>query len=137
MLKTVLPHLGGVLVEQVVAEAGLLRIVASTASTISASCLDCEVAVETSAQRLRAPARRRRSRRPTSVITWTIRRLFCDNPGCARVTFAEQVDGLTVRYGRRTPQLKGMLGAIAVALAGRTGERLAARMSAPVSDTTR
>jgi hypothetical protein len=53
------------------------------------------------------------------------------------VTFAEQVDGLTVRYGRRTPQLKGLLGAIAVALAGRAGERLAARLPAPVSDTTR
>jgi hypothetical protein len=48
-------------------------------------------------------------------ITLTTRRLFCDNPGCARVTFAEQVDGLTVRYGRRTPQLTGLSGAIAVA----------------------
>ncbi|WP_455351207.1 transposase family protein [Streptomyces sp. SYSU K217416] len=36
----------------------------------------------------------------------TIRRLFCDAPGCPRVTFAEQVGGLTVRHGRRTPQLK-------------------------------
>nr|WSY48834.1 hypothetical protein OG999_00825 [Streptomyces sp. NBC_00886] len=43
LLETVFPHLGGVLVEQVVAESGLLRIVASTASTISASCPDCEV----------------------------------------------------------------------------------------------
>lgn len=51
--------------------------------------------------------------------------------------FAQQDDGLTVRYGRRTPQLKGLLGAIAVALAGRAGERLAARLPAPVSDTTR
>ncbi|MER6385831.1 hypothetical protein [Streptomyces sp. NPDC001250] len=52
------------------------------------------------------------------------------------MTFAEQVDGLTVRYGRRTPQLGNLLGAIAVALAGRVGERLAARMPAPVSRTT-
>lgn len=136
LLKTVFPHLGGVLVEQVVAEGGLLRIVATTASTISASCPDCEIL-----------SRRRHSgyegrladdavggRRVS--ITLTIRRLFCDNPDCARVTFAEQVEGLTVRYGRRTPQLTGLLGAIAVALAGRAGERLAARLPAPVSDTT-
>ncbi|MCX4862120.1 transposase [Streptomyces canus] len=52
------------------------------------------------------------------------------------MTFAEQVDGLTVRYGRRTPQLQCLLSAIAVALAGRAGERLAARMPVPVSRTT-
>jgi hypothetical protein len=108
LLKTVFPHLGGVLVEQVVAEGGLLRIVASTASTISASCPDCEVL-----SRRRHSGYERRladdavgGRRVS--ITLTIRRLFCDNPGCARVTFAEQVDGLTVRHGRRTPQLTGL-----------------------------
>ncbi|MFK0287496.1 ISL3 family transposase [Streptomyces sp. NPDC090499] len=136
LLKTVFPHLGGVLVEQVSAEGGLLRIVASTASAISASCPDCEVL-----SRRRHSGYERRladdavgGRRVS--ITLTIRRLFCDNPGCTRVTFAEQVDGLTVRYGRRTPQFTGLLGAIAVALAGRAGERLAARLPAPVSDTT-
>ncbi|MET7608851.1 ISL3 family transposase [Streptomyces avermitilis] len=136
LLKTVFPHLGGVLVEQVVAEGGLLRIVASTASTILASCPDCEVL-----SRRRHSGYERRladdavgGRRVS--ITLTVRRLFCDNPGCARVTFAEQVDGLTVRYGRRTPQLTGLLGAVAVALAGRAGERLAARLPAPVSGTT-
>ncbi|WP_206697753.1 transposase family protein [Streptomyces sp. WAC00263] len=109
---------------------------ASTASTISASCPDCEVL-----SRRRHSGYERRladdavgGRRVS--ITLTIRRLFCDNPGCARVTFAEQVDGLTVRYGRRTPQLTGLLGAVAVALAGRAGERLAARLPAPVSGTT-
>ncbi|MFF4350390.1 ISL3 family transposase [Streptomyces sp. NPDC001530] len=69
-------------------------------------------------------------------IELAIRRLFCDAPGCARVTFAEQVAGLTVPYGRRTPQLGSLLSAIAVALAGRAGERLAARLPAPVSRTT-
>ncbi|WP_392961214.1 hypothetical protein [Streptomyces sp. LN245] len=136
MLKTVFPHLGGVLVEQVVAEGGLLRIVASTASTISASCPDREVL-----SRRRHSGYERRladdavgGRRMS--IALTVRRLFCDNPGCARVTFAEQVDGLSVRYGRRTPQLTGLLGTVAMALAGRAGERLAARLAAPVSGTT-
>ena len=40
-------------------------------------------------------------------------------------TFAEQVEGLTVRYARRTPPLAEMLTAVALALAGRAGARLA------------
>ncbi|MGW1507175.1 transposase family protein [Streptomyces mirabilis] len=137
LLKAVFPHLGGVRVEQVVAEGGLLRIVASTASTISASCPGCGVLSR------RGHSGYERQLADDAVggrrvsVTLTIRRLFCDNPGCARVTFAEQVDGLTVRYGRRTLQLTGLLGAIVVvAFAGLAGERLAARLPAPVRDTT-
>ncbi|QCX82506.1 hypothetical protein C9F11_44720 (plasmid) [Streptomyces sp. YIM 121038] len=52
------------------------------------------------------------------------------------MTFAEQIEGLTVRYGRRTPLLQRLLSAIAVALAGRAGECLAAWLPAPVSRTT-
>ncbi|WP_328885020.1 hypothetical protein [Streptomyces sp. NBC_00316] len=37
------------------------------------------------------------------LIELTARRLYCENVRCSRRTFAEQVDGLTVRYGRRTP----------------------------------
>jgi hypothetical protein len=33
----------------------------------------------------------------------SVRRLFRADPACERRTFAEQVPGLTVRYGRRTP----------------------------------
>jgi hypothetical protein len=33
----------------------------------------------------------------------------CGSPGCAKATFAELVPGLTVRYGRRTRQLQGVL----------------------------
>jgi len=43
------------------------------------------------------------------VIVLAVRRLFCDAAACDRRTFAEQVPGLTVRYGRRTPLLRGML----------------------------
>ena len=43
-----------------------------------------------------------------------------------RVTFAEQVEGLTSRRARRTPPLARMLTMIALALAGRAGARLAA-----------
>jgi hypothetical protein len=43
---------------------------------------------------------------------------------------------LTVRYGRRTPAARRVLEAVAVALAGRAGSRLAAVLHAPVSRTT-
>ena len=40
----------------------------------------------------------------------------------------EQVDGLTCRYSRRTPPLAVMLAAVAAALCGRAGTRLAAAL---------
>lgn len=53
------------------------------------------------------------------------RRFFCSNAGCAKGTFAEQVPGLTTRYARRTCGLDGVLQAVAMALGGRAGARLA------------
>jgi hypothetical protein len=70
------------------------------------------------------------------VIILTVRRLYCENPDCQRRTFAEQVDGLTVRYGRRTPVQRAVLEAMGVALAGRAGSRLASRLQSVVSRTT-
>jgi transposase len=59
------------------------------------------------------------------LIRLTVRRFFCPAPECPVITFAEQVQGLTVRYARRTPPLAEMLTAVALALAGRAGARLA------------
>jgi hypothetical protein len=50
-----------------------------------------------------------------------VRRLYCENPTCPKVTFAEQIPGLTVRYQRRTPQLQRLVEAVGVVLAGRGG----------------
>jgi hypothetical protein len=41
------------------------------------------------------------------VIVLSVRRLFCNDQVCQQRTFAEQVPGLTIRYGRRTPLLHG------------------------------
>ncbi|MEU5344392.1 ISL3 family transposase [Streptomyces sp. NPDC020766] len=70
------------------------------------------------------------------LIEMTVRRMYCENIRCSRRTFAEQVDGLTIRYGRRTPAARRVVEAVAVALAGRAGSRLAAVLHAPVSRTT-
>jgi hypothetical protein len=52
------------------------------------------------------------------------------------VTFAEQVEGLTGRYLRRSLPLPGLLGPVGLALAGRAGARLAAALGIVVHRTT-
>ena len=70
------------------------------------------------------------------VIDLRVRRFFCGNPGCGKTTFAEQVPGLTVRYGRRTCSLQAVLQAVALALGGRAGARLTGRLACAVSRST-
>jgi transposase len=62
------------------------------------------------------------------VLRLRVRRFVCRTNGCQATTFAEQVEGLTTRYGRRTVPLAEMVTAIGLALAGRAGSRLAARL---------
>jgi len=60
------------------------------------------------------------------VVIWLLVRLLrCGSPDCAKGSFAEQPAGLAVPYARKTPLLAGQLGAVAAALAGRAGSRLA------------
>jgi transposase len=70
------------------------------------------------------------------LIDLRARRFFCSNDACAKATFAEQVPGLTVRYGRRTCSLEGVLQAVAMALGGRAGARLTGRLACAVSRST-
>ncbi|MEU0786478.1 hypothetical protein ABZ341_33480 [Streptomyces sp. NPDC006173] len=59
------------------------------------------------------------------MIELSVRRLFCDNGDCPRVTFAEQIQGLTFHYGRRTPGLQRLIAVLGVVLAARAVARLA------------
>lgn len=70
------------------------------------------------------------------LIDLQVRRFFCGNAECARKTFAEQVPGLTARYGRRTGSLEMVLRAVSMALGGRAGARLAGRLACAVSRST-
>ena len=78
------------------------------------------------------------------MLGWVVSRsrFCCGCGGCfatppvARVTFVEQVEGLTSRHGRRSMLLRRMLEAIGLALAGRAGARLAAQLGAPVNRST-
>ena len=70
------------------------------------------------------------------LIRLRVRRFFCGNPACAAGTFAEQADGLTGRYLRRSLPLLGLLAQIGLVLAGRAGARLAGVLGVPVHRTT-
>jgi transposase len=70
------------------------------------------------------------------MIHLQVRRFSCLGEGCAQKTLAEQVPGLTIRYGRRSNQLTNALQAIALALGGRAGARLTGRLAAGVSRMT-
>jgi len=47
----------------------------------------------------------------------------------------QQIDGLTVRYQRRTPALQKVIDAVAVALAGQAGARLLTHLHQQLSGT--
>ncbi len=71
------------------------------------------------------------------VVIWLRTRvLACGNGNCPAGGFAEQPTGLATPYARRTPLLAGDLAAVAVALAGRAGARLARVLAVEVSRHT-
>jgi transposase len=131
-LGVLLPHLAGVIVEAVTAAAGLL-LVTARARAPEAACPGCAtVSGRVHSRYCRTLADAAVGGRPVAIVL-AVRRFFCPAPGCPRKTFAEQVDGLTTRYARKTPLLAAMPGSIAVALAGRAASRLAAGLGVPAS----
>src|SRR5205823_4942815 len=123
-LDLLLPHMRSVVLERVERDLGGIVIDASVAAT-TAECPSCGIAAA------RVHGRYQRLLRDAPVagtpvaIRLTVRRFVCDAAACRRRTFAEQVPGLTTPYARYSPPLRGALTAIAVALAGRAGARLA------------
>ncbi|MGW1894941.1 ISL3 family transposase [Streptomyces sp. NPDC002004] len=70
------------------------------------------------------------------VVCLHVRRFFCPNASCGRLTFVEQVLGLTRRHSRRSERLRQVLAAVGLALAGRAGARMARVFGVPVSRST-
>ncbi|MGI5154237.1 ISL3 family transposase [Microbispora sp. CA-102843] len=71
-----------------------------------------------------------------TVLHLRVRRFRCGNDDCTVKTFAEQVPGLTIRYGRYSVPLRTLLQTIALALGGRAGARLTCRLAATVNRMT-
>jgi transposase len=135
LLTVLFPQLACVCIERVAAVGSSVRILARTRDP-EVGCPGCGVRSD----RVHSRYERRVSDTAISgretVVRLRVRRFFCGNDLCPRKTFAEQVPGLTVRYGRRSVGLGGVLRAVALALGGRPGARLADRLGAAVSRMT-
>ncbi|MFB7336026.1 ISL3 family transposase [Streptomyces adustus] len=70
------------------------------------------------------------------LVSLRVRRFVCAKSSCHRKTFAEQVPGLTRRFGRRTERLRSTLVTVGLALAGRAGARMTNVLGVPVSRNT-
>jgi transposase len=135
LIEVVFPQLAGLLVERVDDEGGVVRIWVRSRST-EVACPDCAaVSSAVHSRYIRRPADLPVGGRPVSVLL-AVRRFFCPNSRCGRRTFAEQFEDLIGRRRRRTRPLLKMLGAVALAVAGRAGSRLAERMAVTVSRMT-
>jgi transposase len=124
VLGLVLPCLSGTVVDRAVISGDLVRIWVRAVAG-GAACPGCgtwcTAVRDRYLRRLRDAAAGGRR-----VLIWLVVRLLrCGNAQCPRASFAEQPEGLAVPYARRTPLLAGQLGAVAAALAGRAGSRLA------------
>ncbi|MGW1729067.1 ISL3 family transposase [Streptomyces sp. NPDC002306] len=129
------PHLDAVRVERVWVKGGAVRIAACTRES-TVACPDCgHGSARVHSRYCRTLADVAVGGRPI-LIGLSVRRLFCDSPGCRRRTFAEQVEGLTVRYRRRSPLLQHLVEMARVLLAGRGGARLLQILQVPLSRTS-
>jgi hypothetical protein len=135
LLGLLLPHLTGLIIDDVTEVGDLLRIDACSAAD-DASCPDCA----TESERVHDRYRRRLAdlavggRR--AIVMLVVRRFRCESASCPRWTFAEQIDGLTYRHGRRSVLQRRALEAIGLSLASKAGARLASRLGLTAAANT-
>ena len=65
-----------------------------------------------------------------------VRRFLCRNTDCVRKIFVERVPDLTTSYARRTTRFTYMLSALGLALGGKAGAHLGAKLGMPTSRMT-
>ncbi|MGW5079554.1 ISL3 family transposase [Micromonospora echinospora] len=135
IILALLPHLVGLRLEAVVVRAVGVRIDAAT-RTVRAACGACGTwSTSVHGRYVRRLADVRLGGHEV-LVALTVRRFGCVNSGCRRRTFVEQVPGLTRRHARHTVVAASDLQAVAVALGGRPGSRLAHRLAVSVSRMT-
>lgn len=125
------PHLAGLRIVNVLTTGATVHIHAETTSA-AARCPHC------SASSRRVHSRYQRQLLDAtlggrqSVLHLRVRRFFCTEAVCARRIFAEQIHGLTTRYGRISAMARAMLEPVGLALGGRAGARLGERVGLAV-----
>jgi transposase len=135
LLTVLFPHLSGLEISRV-ADAGNAVVVYASVSGVKACCPRCgqpSSRVHGRYQRILADGA---AGGRLLLIALKVRRFRCADPGCKAVTFAEQAEGLTARYRRRSVPLLGMLAGFGLELAGRAGARLAGVLGIPVHSST-
>lgn len=134
-LEVLLPHLANVVVDLVDTQGDLsvFHVRAVAASAVCPSCQTVSWRTHGGYQRTLTdtPLAGRRVR-----ILVAVRRFRCGHAECSAETFVEQIPGLTSPFARYTPIATRTLVAIALALAGRAGARLATALGIPVGRNT-
>jgi transposase len=134
-LRLFFPHLGDLHVGKVEDLEDAMLITARSRA-VEAACHRCGLSSARVHSRYRRQLHDLAAGGRAVTIDLEVRRFFCDSPGCEVRTFAEQVPAVALRHQRRTPLLRSLLEAVALALAGRPGARLARALGTVISRTT-
>ena len=135
LLFMLFPHLRGLRVGQV-EDTGDTVVIRTSCRAAQARCPLCgAVSSRVHGGYARVVADGAASGRPV-LIALSVRRFRCTEPSCPKATFAEQAEGLSERYRRRSVPLLGMLAGFGLELAGRAAARLAGTMGMPVHSST-
>jgi transposase len=135
LLFMLFPQLGGLRVEEV-EDTGDAVVIRACCRAVQARCPGCgAVSSRVHGGYARVVADGAAGGRPV-LIALSVRRFRCPEPSCPKVTFAEQAEGLSVRYRRRSVPLLAMLAGFGLELAGRAGARLAGTLGIAVHSST-
>jgi transposase len=135
LLALLFPHLAGLCVDRV-EDTGTAVVIRASCQAASASCPRCgQESSRVHGGYSRVVADGAAGGRAV-LIALRVRRFRCAQLSCPQITFAEQVEGLTSRYRRRSVPLMAMLAGFGLELAGRAAARLAGRMGVAVHPST-
>jgi transposase len=135
LLTVLFPHLAGLRVHRV-EDTGEAVVISASCRAASASCPLCgqeSSRVHGGYRRLVADGAA--GGRPV-LVSLQVRRFRCRHWSCPRVTFAEQAEGITSRYRRRTVPLMQVLAGFGLELAGRAAARLSGLLGIAVHPST-
>jgi transposase len=135
LLAVLFPHLAGLRVHRV-EDVGDAVMIAASCQADSACCPRCgQASARVHGGYARTVADGAAGGRPVLIIL-QVRRFRCRNPECPAVTFAEQAEGVSARYRRRSVPLLAMLAGFGLELAGRAAARLAGTLGIAVHPAT-
>ena len=135
LLALLFPHLAVLRVDRV-EDTGDAVVIFASCRAASASCPRCgQESSRVHGGYSRVVADGAAGGRPV-LIALRVRRFRCQQPSCPQITFAEQAEGLTSRYRRRSVPLMSMLAGFGLELAGRAAARLAGLLGVAVHHST-